>query len=142
MPKNTPLTQSIDALLEPVFQPTDPGAAVTVTQKGRTVFRKGYGLANLELKVPIRPEMAFRIGSVTKQFTAVAVLMLVQEGKLALNAEVTAYLPDYPTHGEKITIQHLLTHTSGIKSYTDMKEWMPLWRKDMSLEELVGFFKD
>jgi D-alanyl-D-alanine carboxypeptidase len=142
MPKNTPLSQSIDALLEPVFQHTDPGAAVIVTHKGRTVFRKGYGLANLELTIPIRPEMVFRIGSVTKQFTAVAVLMLVQEGKLALNVEVTAYLPDYPTHGEKITIQHLLTHTSGIKSYTDMNEWMSLWRKDMSLEELVGFFKD
>ena len=142
MPKNTPLTQSIDALLSPVFQPADPGAAVIVTRKGRTIFRKGYGLANLELKVPIRPDMAFRIGSVTKQFTAVAVLMLVQEGKLALNADVTTYLPDYPTHGEKITIEHLLTHTSGIKSYTDMKEWLPLWRKDMSLEELVAIFKD
>ena len=142
MPKNTPLTQSIDALLAPVFQPTDPGAAVIVTHIGRTIFRKGYGLANLELKVPIRPEMVFRIGSVTKQFTAVAVLMLAQEGKLTLNADVTTYLPDYPTHGEKITIERLLTHTSGIKSYTDMKEWLPLWRKDMSLEELVAMFKD
>ena len=113
-----------------------------VTRKGRTVFRKGYGMANMELNVKIRPEMAFRIGSVTKQFTAVAVLILVQEGKLALDADVTTYLPDYPTHGEKITIRHLLTHTSGIKSYTDMSEWMPLWRKDMSLEELVGIFKD
>ena len=142
MPKNTPLAQSIDALLSPVFQPADPGAAVIVTQKGRTVFRKGYGMANLELKVPIRPEMAFRIGSVTKQFTAVAVLMLVQEGKLALEADVTTYLPDYPTHGEKITIENLLTHTSGIKSYTDMTEWLPLWRKDMPLAELIDFFKD
>jgi D-alanyl-D-alanine carboxypeptidase len=142
MPKSTPLTQSIDALLAPVFAPGDPGAAVIVTQGGRTIFRKGYGLANLELKVPVRPEMVFRIGSVTKQFTAVAVLMLVQEGKLALEADLTAYLPDYPTQGEKITIRHLLTHTSGIKSYTSMPEWMPLWRKDLPLPELIAVFKD
>lgn len=142
MPKNTPLTQAIDALLAPVFQPADPGAAVIVTHKGRTVFRKGYGLANLELKVPVRPEMVFRIGSVTKQFTAVAILMLVQEGKIDLDAELKAYLPDYPTHGEKITVLHLLNHTSGIKSYTDMSEWASLWRKDLSLQELVDVFKD
>ena len=128
MPKNTPLTLAIDALLAPVFQPADPGAAVIVTQKGRTVFRKGYGLSNLELKVPIRPEMVFRIGSVTKQFTAVAILMLVQEGKIALDADMNTYLPDYHTHGEKITILNLLTHTSGIKSYTDMSDWASLWR--------------
>jgi D-alanyl-D-alanine carboxypeptidase len=140
--KTTPLTQSIDALLSPVFASADPGAAVIVTQNGRVIFRKGYGLANIELKVPIRPEMVFRIGSVTKQFTTVAVLMLVQEGKIALDAEITDYLPDYPTHGEKITIEHLLTHTSGIKSYTDMPEWMPLWRKDLPLPELIGLFKD
>lgn len=142
MLKNTPLTQSIEAILAPVFQPSDPGAAVIVTQKGRTIFRKGYGMANIELKVPIRPDMAFRIGSVTKQFTAVGVLMLIQEGKLSLDADVTTYLPDYPTHGEKITIEHLLTHTSGIKSYTDMSEWLQLWRKDFPLSELIDFFKD
>jgi CubicO group peptidase (beta-lactamase class C family) len=141
MSKNTPLTQSIDALLSPVFQAAEPGAAVIVTQNGRTVFRKGYGLANVELRASIRPAMALRIGSVTKQFTAVAVLMLVQEGKLALDADLTTYLPDYPTQGEKITIEHLLTHTSGIKSYTSMSEWMPLWRKDLPLQELIDLFK-
>jgi D-alanyl-D-alanine carboxypeptidase len=67
MLENTSISQSIDALLTPVFLPGDPGAAVIVTHKGRTIFRKGYGLANLELKVPVKPAMVFRIGSVHRK---------------------------------------------------------------------------
>ncbi len=92
-----------------------------VVDDGQVVLREGYGLANVELGVPIAPDMVFRIGSVTKQFTAVAALLLVQEGKLAFDDEITKYLPDYPTHGKKITVEHLLTHTSGIKSYTSCR---------------------
>jgi CubicO group peptidase (beta-lactamase class C family) len=89
------------------------------------------------------PEHIFRIGSISKQFTAVAILQLVEAGKLDLDAEITTYIKDYPTHGHKITIKHLLNHTSGIKSYTSMKKWDSEERKkDYTPAELVDFFKN
>ncbi len=136
------LAKKIDAILEAVYKPGQPGAAVVVRKNGRTVFRKGYGMADLELGVPIEPDMVFRLGSITKQFTAAGILLLAQEGRLRLQDEITRFLPDYPTKGRKVTVEHLLTHTSGIQSYTDMPEWLPLWRKDLTLKELIDLFKD
>lgn len=136
------LTAAISALLDQTYKPDLPGAAVIVVRDGQVVFRKGYGMASLELGVPIEPDMIFRIGSITKQFTAVATLMLAEQGKLSLSDEITRFLPDYPVNGKKITIEHLLTHTSGIKSYTSLPEWLPLWRKDLSLTELIAIFRD
>jgi CubicO group peptidase (beta-lactamase class C family) len=136
------LSAQIDKLLSDVYKPGQPGAAVLVKKQGKVILRKGYGLANLELNVPIEPDMIFRLGSITKQFTAVAILMLAEEGKLSLQDEITKFLPDYPTQGSKITVEHLLTHTSGIKSYTDLPEWLPLQRKDMSVSEIIDLAKD
>lgn len=136
------LAKKIDAVMSEIYKPGQPGAAVIVRKNGETVFRKGYGLADLELGVPVEPDMVFRLGSVTKQFTAVSILLLAQEGKLGLQDEITKLLPDYPTQGRKITVEHLLTHTSGIQSYTDLAEWLPLWRKDFTLKELIDLFKD
>ncbi|MGZ5487806.1 MAG: serine hydrolase [Candidatus Aminicenantales bacterium] len=136
------LAAKIDAIMAGIYKPGEPGAAIIVRKDGQTVFRKGYGTADLELGVPIEPDMVFRLGSITKQFTAVSILMLAQEGKLGLQDEITKFLPDYPTQGKRITVEHLLTHTSGIQSYTDMPEWLPLWRKDFTVKELVDFFKD
>jgi CubicO group peptidase (beta-lactamase class C family) len=135
-------TQPIDDLLSQRFKPDEPGAAVIVCQDSVPILRKGYGLANLELQVPVEPRMVFRIGSVTKQFTAVAILMLLEEGKLDLQDPLDRYLPDYPAQGKTITIEHLLTHTSGIRSYTDMPEWLPLMRKDLKVDEMIAIFKD
>ena len=81
-------------------------------------------MADLELGVPLQPDMVFRLGSITKQFTAAAILLLAEEGKLSLQDPIEKYLPGYPTQGHVITIEHLLTHTSGIQSYTDMPGWM------------------
>ncbi|MBS1788973.1 MAG: serine hydrolase [Acidobacteria bacterium] len=139
---STNLTVAINQELEKVFKPNEPGAAVIAVKDGQVVFRKGYGMANLELGVAIEPDMIFRIGSITKQFTAVSILMLMEQGKLSLSDEITKFLPDYPTQGHKITIEHLLTHTSGIKSYTGLPEWRPLWRKDLKMTELIDLFKD
>ena len=136
------LAQKFDEFLEPLYQVDQPGAAVIVVRDGEVLFRKGYGMANLELGVPIEPQMIFRLGSITKQFTAVCVLMLMEQGKLSLQDDMTRFLPDYPTGGRSITIEHLLRHTSGIKSYTNLPEWMPLWRKDMSVDEIIDLFKD
>jgi CubicO group peptidase (beta-lactamase class C family) len=136
------LAAKIDAVMAAIFKPGEPGAAIIVRKDGQTIFRKGYGKADLELGVAVEPDMIFRLGSITKQFTAVSILLLAQEGKLGLQDEIAKFLPDYPTRGRRITIEHLLTHTSGIQSYTDMPEWLPLWRKDFTVKELVDLFKD
>ncbi|MDT0627945.1 serine hydrolase [Alteromonas sp. W364] len=139
---STSLSIKFDALLSEQYQSDQPGAAALVAIDGEVVYEKGFGLANIELNVPIKPEMVFEIGSITKQFTAVAILMLVEEGKLSLDDEITKFLPHYPTKGHTITLHHLLTHTSGIKSYTSMESWTKLWRQDLSPLELINIFKD
>jgi len=136
------LAKRIDAVMAEVYKPGEPGAAIIVRKNGRTILRKGYGMANIELGVPVEPDMVFRLGSITKQFTAVSILLLAQEGRLMLQDEITKFLPDYPSQGRRITVEHLLTHTSGIQSLTDMPEWLPLWRKDLTLKELIDLFKD
>ncbi len=136
------VTAAIEEMLAKEFKPNEPGAAVIVVKDGKVVFRKGYGMANMEFGIPIEPDMIFRIGSVTKQFTAVATLMLAEQGKLSLTDEITKFLPNYPTQGRKITVEHLLTHTSGIVSYTGIPEWRPQMRKDVSLDEMIAVFKD
>jgi len=137
------LAAEFDKLFQEIFKPEGSGAAVLVSHKGRVIYHKAFGMANLELGVPLRTDHVFRIGSVTKQFTGAAILKLMEQGKLSLQDEITRFLPDYPTHGKKITVEHLLTHTSGIKSYTDMKEWdPPTHRKDFTPTELIEYFKD
>jgi CubicO group peptidase (beta-lactamase class C family) len=136
------LAHALDSLLTATYRPDQPGAAVIVVKDGRVVHRAGYGLAQLELGVPIRPEMVFRIGSITKQFTAVAILMLAEEGRLGLSDSLTRFLPDYPTQGKRITIEHLLTHTSGIKNYTELSDYRARMRRDVTPTELIAEFKD
>jgi len=136
------LTKKINAFLEKTYPANEPGAAVLAVKDGKIILRKGYGMANLELGVPIKPEMVFRIGSITKQFTAVAIMKLAEEGKLSVTDDIKKYLPDYPTHGHTITIHHLLNHTSGIKSYTNVKEILSMLRKDMKPGELIDLFKN
>jgi D-alanyl-D-alanine carboxypeptidase len=139
---NGDLVEAIDRLLREVYPPREPGASAIVVKGGQVVYRKGFGMANLELGVPMRADYIFRIGSITKQFTAVAILMLVGEGKLALDDDISTFLPDYPTHGHRLTVEHLLTHTSGIKSYTSRSDFREIWRKDVTVPELIGLFKD
>jgi len=136
------IAAQLDQLLSSVFKPDQPGAALLIMKDGQVLVRKAYGLADLELGVPLEPDMVFEIGSMTKQFTAVSILMLMERGQLSLSDPITKFLPDYPTRGKTITVEHLLTHTSGIQSYTDMAAWRPLMRKDMGLTELIGIFKD
>ena len=93
--------------------------SVLVVENGKVIFKKGYGLANMEWNIPNTPDTKFRLGSLTKQFTAMLIMQLVEQGKLKLEGKITDYLADYPkAAGDKITIHHLLTHTSGIPNYT------------------------
>ncbi len=137
------LDEQFDELMSTVFKDDGPGAVALVVKNGKVMYRKEYGMANLELDVKMKPENVFRIGSITKQFTSSAILKLRDEGKLNLDDDITKYIKYYPTHGHEITIKHLLTHTSGIKSYTEMKEWdAEVQKKDFTPIELIDFFKN
>lgn len=135
------LEAQIDELMQEAYPAGEPGAAIIITKNGKPLLRKGYGMADLELDVPVQPQQVFRLGSITKQFTAVAILQLVEAGKLELDAPVSKYLPDFPK-GDKITIHQLLTHTSGLHNYTAMPEWASTWRQDLTTDELLAFVED
>lgn len=134
--------QEYDKLLLKVSREDGPGAVALVVKDGKVLYRKAIGMANMEMNVKLTPDHVFRIGSITKQFTASAILRLAEQGKLNLQDDITKYIKDYPTHGYHITIEHLLTHTSGIKSYTGMSEFnAEVQRKDMTPATLIDFFK-
>ena len=132
----------IDEILSKKYIDGEPGATALVYRKGDIILRKGFGFANMELKTPMKPENVFEIGSITKQFTAISILLLEERGKLNITDEITKFIPDYPTNGKSISIHHLLNHTSGIKSYTSMPSFMEKARVDMSPKELIDVFKD
>jgi len=136
------LTAEYDKLLSEQFKPGETGCAALVAKNGQIIYQKAFGMANLELGVPMQPDMVFRIGSITKQFTAVAILQLMEQGKLSLQDDITKFIPDYPTQAYTITIEHLLTHTSGIKSYTGMLDYLKNVRTDMKPEEVIAMFKN
>ena len=132
--------QFVDSIMNASYKPDGPGAVILIAKKGLPVFRKAYGLANLELNVNNKPDYVFRIGSMSKQFTAVCILKLAQEGKLSLQDDINKYLPDYNIHGRHITIENLLTHTSGITSYTEKKDFRPKMVIDQSKEDIMNYF--
>jgi CubicO group peptidase (beta-lactamase class C family) len=95
--------------------------SVLVADNGKVLYQKGFGLANMEWTIPNSPDTKFRLGSITKQFTATLILQLVEQGKIKLDGKLTDYLPDYRKDtGDKVTIHNLLSHTSGIPSYTSL----------------------
>lgn len=131
-----------DDIVSSHFDPHGPGASVIVAKHGRILFRKAYGLADIEQNILLQSDDLFQIGSLTKQFTATAIMLLVQEGKLALSEPITRYLPDSPSVWQKITIEHLLTHTSGIVDYTKLPGFLENINKEKSLSQLIAVFKD
>jgi CubicO group peptidase (beta-lactamase class C family) len=110
--------QQIDAVVTAELKKQEiPGAAVAVIHKGKEVVAKGYGLANVEHKVPVTADTIFQAGSVGKQFTAAVILLLAEQKKLKLDDPITNFFPDAPFRWSKITVRHLLTHTSGLSDY-------------------------
>lgn len=109
----TDRSAQVDSLFSPIDHSDAPGASVIVIQDGKVLHKKGYGMANIEHSVPNIPETKFRLGSITKSFTAIAVMQLHERGQLNIADYISKYLPDFP-NGEKITVRHLLTHTSGM----------------------------
>jgi CubicO group peptidase (beta-lactamase class C family) len=110
-----------------------PGVSLAVIKDGQIVLAKGYGLANIEHQVPVKPETIFQSGSVGKQFTATAIMMLVEEGKIQLEDKINKYFSDAPAAWQNITIKHLLTHTSGTTDYPSDFDF----RKDYTEDDLL-----
>jgi CubicO group peptidase (beta-lactamase class C family) len=115
-------TAAVDEVFADLTKAGSPGCALGVYRDGKIIYAKGYGLANLEENVPITPASVFDIGSTSKQFTAASVLLLEKQGKLSVNDEVRKYIPELPGYGQKITILHLLNHTSGLRDYLTLME--------------------
>jgi CubicO group peptidase (beta-lactamase class C family) len=136
-------TKWIDAIIRERVAPDGPGVAVAVIRDGEVVHKHGYGFANLEWRAPIGPDTVLGLGSLTKPFTAQAIMLLEQQGKLRLDDEITRYLPDAPTHGRRITIAHLLTHTSGIANFvTQPGFWPNTARAERTPAEVTALFAD
>jgi CubicO group peptidase (beta-lactamase class C family) len=112
--------QSIDELFAPYARPDAPGAAIVVILNGQAAFLRGYGLADLETNTPVTERTNFRLASLTKAFTAMAILVLAKDGRLQLDDRVGDILPDFPAYGRGIRIRHLLTHTSGLRAYQEL----------------------
>ncbi|MET3132248.1 D-alanyl-D-alanine carboxypeptidase [Oxalobacteraceae bacterium GrIS 1.11] len=130
---------AMDALLQHYFKPEQPGAAVLVQQNGTVLFSRGYGLASLELHVPVQADTVFHVASVSKQFTAAAILRLAEQGKLDIAAPVSRYLADTPPAWAGITIEHLLTHTSGIDNLFNDAQFRQRVREDLTPEQLLAY---
>jgi CubicO group peptidase (beta-lactamase class C family) len=135
------LPERLDAIAAEAFAKGGAGGSVIVVKDGKTLLRKGYGMADLELGVPVKPEMVFRIASMTKQFTAVAILQLVKEGKVKFDDPLSKYIPGFPG-AEAITVEQLLTHTSGIMSYNDMRGHLGTIREDRTPMQLAEGVRD
>lgn len=126
---NAKLTAKVDKLFSEWDKPDSPGAALAVIRKGSVIYKRGYGSANLEYEIPITPSTVFHVASVSKQFTAFAVVMLAHQGRLSLDDDIHQYLHEVPDFGKTITIRHLVHHISGIR---DQWELLAIagWRLD------------
>jgi len=136
--------EKINALMNLHNQYAQFNGSVLVVENGEVIYKKGLGLSNMEWNIPNQPNTKHRLGSITKQFTSMLILQLVEQGKISLDAKVSDYLPDYPKKtGNKITIHHLLTHSSGIPEFL----MIPNFRKEKSRNsysptEFISFFAD
>lgn len=137
------LVKEADRLAGDKISATEPGMAILIARKEKTVMEKAWGMANLELGVKLMPDHVFRIGSVTKTFTATAVLQLVEQGRLRLEDTLQKYLPEYPFGNMPVTIEQLLTHTSGIRDYMSKGHPDPfILRHDLQPGELIAHIKN
>lgn len=132
--------KKIDALFSGVTSPDLPGLAVLVRQNGKTLFERGYGVRDLRTKSKIDADTNFRLASFTKQFTAMAIMLLVHDGKMRYDETLTEIFPDFPDYGKSITVRNLLNHVSGLPDYEDLMEAAekangPLWSPEKQIQD-------
>lgn len=140
---STDVSASIDKLMRSTVKPDEPGVVVAVARDGQVIHAQGYGMANLEWQQAMTTLTVLGIGSVSKTFTASAIMLLERQGKLQLDDPIQRYLPDYPTHGRHVTLRHLLTHSSGLSNFVTNPTF---WERDALLadnnEKVLALFKD
>jgi CubicO group peptidase (beta-lactamase class C family) len=136
-----PLNEYINNLFATITKKENsPGAAVLVSKDGKILYKHGYGMADMGYKIPVSTVTKFRIGSVTKQFIAAAILKLQEEGKISVTDKLSKFIPDFP-RGDEVTIHHLLTHTSGIHSFTNRPDFMRTVTVKTTSEEMINTIK-
>ena len=112
------LSDRVDKLFEKWDKPDSPGCALGIVKDGRLIYKRGYGMANLDHNIPISTKSVFLMASISKQFTAMSILLLARQGKLSLDDDIQKYLPEIPQYQTPIKIRHLIHHTSGIRDST------------------------
>lgn len=140
--ETTDLASKVDEYMNAFVKTKDAGGAVLLAKDGKILVSKGYGLANAELNVPNRSNTKFRIGSLTKQFTSAAIMILQERGKLSVKDAVCKYLENCPEAWKEITIHQLLTHTSGIPNFTALPDWKTKRVQNLSSAETLALVKD
>jgi len=137
-------TEQLDKLINQYTEYEQFNGSVLVAEKGTVIYKKGFGMANMEWDIPNQSNTKHRLGSITKQFTSMLILQLAEQGKLKLDVPITTYLPEYnKSNGDKITIHHLLTHTSGIPNYTSFPNFFKDKTRDpYTPDEFVEVFAD
>ena len=141
-PSAQQITAKVDEYMNAVIRVDGFSGTVLVARSGKPIVSKGYGMANIELGVPNSPQTVFRLGSVTKQFTAMAIMMLQERGKLSVSDPICKYLPDCPAAWQPITVRNLLTHTSGIPNYTSFPDFAKTTISPITNAEMNGLLKD
>jgi CubicO group peptidase (beta-lactamase class C family) len=142
-----PLAARVDKVFEQFDKPDSPGCSLAVIKDSKILYKRGYGMADLDHDIPIKPDTVFHVASVSKQFAAMSILLLAKEGKLSLDDEVRKYIPELRDFGPKLTIRHLLHHTSGLRDQWNLLI-MSGWRlsedvvRDEDVLDLVSKMKD
>jgi CubicO group peptidase (beta-lactamase class C family) len=142
MPNDSQIKTKVDEYMKATLQFDRFSGSILIARNGQPIVSKGYGMANIELDVPNTPETVYRLGSITKQFTAMAIMMLQERGKLNVNDPVCKYLADCPTTWQPITIKNLLTHTSGIQNYTDLADFTKTTVLPASSAQMITLLRD
>jgi len=132
-------TEKVDALFSQWDKNDSPGCALAVIQDNEIVYKRGYGMANLELDIPISPRSVFYIGSTSKQFVTMCIALLVQEGKLSLDDDIREFIPEMPDYGTPITVRHLIHHTSGIRDYLELVGIIA-GLNEKKMDEMIGIY--
>ena len=141
-PQSSPDLPRMEQVIQSFVSDQHFMGSILLAQGNDVILDKGYGFANLEWQIPNSPSTKFRLGSITKQFTAASILLLAERGKLSVNDPVKKYMPDAPAAWDKITIFNLLTHTSGIPSFTSFPDYASLEPVTTTPEQLVKRFRD
>ncbi|HJR59222.1 MAG TPA: serine hydrolase [Vicinamibacterales bacterium] len=136
------LEKKVDELLNAHVTVNDFGGAVLLARGGKPLVAKGYGYANIEWQIPATPQTKFRIGSVTKQFTSMLIMQLREQGKVKIEDSVCVYVTPCPDAWKPVTVHHLLTHTSGIPTYTAIPSWRETNMVPKTVEQMVAIFRD